>query len=348
MPEFALPGSPSVSERAAGLSLLLEKQSRKALRLTPGFGLDQLQRRTVGRRQAMLNRAGIGMLADGENGFPDLLADIPDAPLALYLRGDPAALQGTAIAIVGARRASRTGQELARVLAAELAGAGVVIISGLALGVDAAAHQGALDAGGRTIAVLGSGPEQITPLANTRLGERILGNAGLLLSEYPPGTPAAPFRFPERNRLISGLSLGVVVVEADERSGSLITARLAAEQGREVMAVPGVPGYPNSTGTNRLLKTGAVLVERAEDVLHAIGAYGGPGRPIPNPPNVEKLTMEQRKLLDLLDGQARNLDELAGAVSEPVSACAIAMTELELEGFVQRVSGGYIRRPSEF
>ena len=339
-----------VSTLAAGLSLLLEQESRKALRAGESIAsrLRRLSRGQVSRRQQRLERAGVGMLASGEASFPDLLSGIPDPPLALYYRGATECLDRLAIAVVGARRASRAGQELARVLAGELAGAGAVIVSGLALGVDAAAHLGALDAGGRTIAVLGSGPEQITPLANARLGERIQSRGGLILSEYPPGTPAAPFRFPERNRLISGLSRGVVVVEADERSGSLITARLAAEQGREVMAVPGMPGYPNSTGTNRLLKTGAVLVERAEDVLHALGAEGGPGRPLSKSPETASLTDAQCRLLDLLDGRAQSLDELAVTIGQPSAACAIALTELELAGFVQRVGGGYIRRPSEY
>lgn len=335
------------------MSLLLEEQSRKSLRDVPAtataglFGRRGGRRRLEARRRA-LSDAGVGALAQGDSDFPDILTGIPDPPLLLYYRGALDCLSGAAIAIVGARRASSAGAAFARRLAAELAGAGVVIVSGLALGMDAAAHSGALDAGGKTIAVLGSGPEQITPLANAPLGERILVSDGLILSEYPPGTPAAAYRFPERNRLIAGLSLGVVVVEAGERSGSLITARLAAEQGREVMAVPGVPGYPNSGGGNRLLKFGAVLIERAEDVLHAIGAEGGPGRPPRQEADSSGMTLEQQRLLDLLDGRAQGLEELAVGAAIDETACAIAMTELELAGFVQRVNGGYIRRPFEF
>ena len=340
-----------ISDRAAGLSLLLERQDRKALREAPATAdlvRNLRHRQRLKARRTALGNAGVGALAQGDAGFPELLAGIPDPPLLLYYRGALNCLAGTAIAIVGARRVSNAGAAFARTLAAELAAAGAVIVSGLALGVDAAAHEGALDSGGRTVAVIGTGPERVTPLANAGLGERILASNGLILSEYPPGTPAAAYRFPERNRLISGLSLGVVVVEAGERSGSLITARLAAEQGREVMAVPGMPGYPNSSGGNRLLKYGAVLVEGAEDVLHAIGAEGGPGRPIRKQAAESGLTLEQQKLLDLLDGRAQDPDELARCLGIAGPACAIALTELELAGFVQRVSGGYIRRPSEF
>ncbi len=350
---------PTVSRSAAALSLWLARQDRKSIRAemraadgraagdssAPGQGFSQWR---IERHRKALAAHGVGAVAGNEAGFPEILAGIPDPPLLLYYRGALDCLDGTAIAIVGARRASRAGQEFSRSLAAGLAEAGVVIVSGLALGVDAAAHSGALDAGGRTIAVLGSGPEQLTPLANARLGERILAEGGLILSEYPPGTPAAPFRFPERNRLISGLSRGVVVVEANARSGSLITARLALEQGREVMAVPGVPGYLNSTGSNRLLKSGAALVESPEDVLHAIGVDGGPGRPVPHTEDPGGLSPEQRVLLDLLDGRAQNLEGLALSAELGEQACAVALTELELAGFVQRVGGGYIRRPSEF
>jgi DNA processing protein len=292
-----------------------------------------------------LSASGIGILGFGEPDFPPALAAIPDPPLVLYYRGRLDSLPETAVAIVGARRSSRAGREIARVLAADLANAGIVVVSGLALGVDAAAHDGALKGGGVTIAVLGSGPDRIQPLANIPLAERILEGGGLIVSEYRPGTEGAPYRFPERNRLIAGLSRGVVVVEASERSGSLITARLAAEQGREVMAVPGAPDYVNSAGANRLLKNGAALVESAEDVLLAIGAeLDGvrrllAGRPEPG------LTPEQQVLVDLLDGRAQGLDELSLTAGLPLEDCAVLLTELELSGIVQRLAGGYIRRP---
>jgi DNA processing protein len=355
---------PVASDLAISLSDLLERQDRRALRAllhaagSTSAGVQTLNlpgrisSGRLARLKGRLSAAGMGAFALGDPEFPRLLAGIPDPPLVFYYRGAIDCLADTAIAIVGARRASRAGQELARTLAAELAGAGLVIVSGLALGVDAAAHLGALEAGGRTIAVLGSGADRVTPLANAPLAERILASGGLLLSEYPPGTPAAPFRFPERNRLISGLSRGVVVVEANQRSGSLITARLAAEQGREVMAVPGAPGYQNSIGSNRLLKSGAALIERAEDVLHAIGSEAGSvtayasGKLAGRDP--AGLAPDQQALLDLLDGRAQGLAELAATAGLAEQDCAVALTELELAGFVQRVGGGYIRRPSQF
>ncbi len=368
--------SEKLADEAVALALLLERHSRQTLKkrllqlkkrllLDDGNSHGDAQRtglnaisllRGSSARRSALERcraryasAGVTLLHPGQSRFPVGLAGIPDAPLLLYCRGELSALTRPAIAIVGARRASRTGLATAERLAADLADAGAAVVSGLALGVDAAAHRGALAAGGATIAVLGSGVNRIQPIANTPLARQIVDAGGLILSEYPLGTPAAPFRFPERNRLISGLSAGVVVVEASERSGSLITARLAAEQGREVMAVPGAPGYANSAGVNRLLKTGAALIETAADILRAIGAEVPGVDELLKPPDPSgTLDPAQLRLLDLLDGRAQTLDGVAALAGLGSSACAVALTELELAGFVQRVTGGYIRRPSDF
>lgn len=355
-----------LSDFALALSVLLETVDRRTLRAWLGDDwhlealVDALPRdlrrglapRKLAARRKRLEAVGVGLVAGGERHFPQALAAIPDAPLLLYYRGDYggvlAGLNGPAVAIVGARRATAAGRGLAHNLGMDLAAAGAVVVSGLALGIDAAAHLGALEAGGVTVAVLGSGPDLVQPLANLPLAERILASGGLILSEYPPGTPAAPFRFPERNRIISGLVRGVVVVEASARSGSLITARLAGEQGREVMAVPGPPGYTSSSGTNRLLKNGAALIESAADVLLAIGSeVTGLSRLLAE--DVDRPgDRAQQRLLDLLDGRARTLDELATASDERPESCAVHLTALELDGFVQRVAGGYIRRPSDF
>lgn len=364
------PHSPSPdqpSPRAAAWSLLLEHVNRReaaALNDAHADVFSALARSRSGpARRARMELAiqrrieectshGVGLICRGDPEWPERLSAIPDAPHLLYVRGDSALLNRSAIAIVGSRRASRAGLVLARSLAAQLAGVGVVVVSGLALGVDSAAHRGALDAESGTLAVLGSGVNRITPISNTPLARDVLSGGGLLISEYPLGTAAAPFRFPERNRLIAGLSLGVVVVEASARSGSLITARYAAEQGREVMAVPGTPGLPNAAGCNRLLKQGAALVESAEDVFAALGRDlpdgGRGGVAAEHGGNTGSLTPELVRVLDRLDAQAQSLDSLVERTGLDAQTCAVALTELELGGFVQRLTDGYIRRPSGY
>ncbi len=291
-------------------------------------------------------RQGVVLLGGEDAGFPELLRQIPDPPLALFVRGalpDPGA---AAVAVVGARRCSRLGREVAYQLAREMGSTGISVVSGLALGIDAAAHQGSLDAGGhgRTVAVLGSGLAQIYPRSNATLADRILGEGGSLISEYPPATPPAKHRFPERNRLISGLSHGVVVVEAGERSGSLITARLALEQGREVMAVPGPVSGGASRGCHRLLREGAALVECAEHVFEALN--------LPSPASAGDLRVEAADLGERLAGVlavvepvTTTMDELVALTGMAPEALSVCLIDLELAGFVEQVHGGYIRRP---
>ena len=218
-----------------------------------------------------LRSLGARVVGCGDPEMPPRLRAIPDAPPVLLVRGDASALSAPQVAVVGSRRATPAGARIARRLAGELAARGLVVTSGLAQGVDAEAHQGALEAGGRTVAVLGSSLDRIYPAAHRSLAERIAGQ-GALVSEFPFGTRPVPWNFPWRNRIISGLSLGVLVVEAADRSGSLITARLAADQGREVFAVPGSILNPLSSGCHRLLRDGAKLVERVEDVLEELPA----------------------------------------------------------------------------
>lgn len=360
---------PPASTEAAALSLLLDELPRVAVKklckvhgspmdvlASNGSPLKVWQRgsqgaaRAVTRRRDRCQRDRVGLLCQQDEGFPRLLRCIPDAPLLLYYRGDLDALNQPGVALVGARRASRWSLDLARSLSRSLAERGATVVSGLALGVDTAAHQGALDAQGRTVAVLGSGLNRVQPRSNLPLARALLASGGLIVSEYPMQMPAAPFRFPERNRLISGLADGVVVVEASARSGSLITARLAGEQGREVMAVPGAPGLPNSAGANRLLKTGAALIESADDVLEALGfllpdaIFDGSGKA----GSGFGLTEELSAVLDRLDGRAVSAQSLALVLDLDIQECAIRLTELELGGFVQRVTDGYIRRPSAF
>ena len=215
--------------------------------------------------------AGNTIIALGDDNYPALLATCNDPPPQLFVRGDVNALSLPQIALVGSRKPSVDGRRHARRFAAALVECGYLITSGLALGIDAESHLGALDAGGRTVAVLGSGLANIQPHSNTALAERIVAN-GALVSEFPPATAADPWHFPERNRIISGLAHGVLVVEAAERSGSLITARLAATQGREVFALPGSINNPMARGCHRLIRQGAKLVESCNDILEELPA----------------------------------------------------------------------------
>lgn len=206
------------------------------------------------------------ILDDGS--YPDLLREIADPPITLYVRGDwQACFEQPAVAVIGSRMCSTYGENAAEMLARDLASRGITIVSGLARGIDTAAHRGAIKGGGRTVAVMGTGIDGVYPKENARLVREILDSGGALASQFPLGTPPLKDNFPYRNRIISGLSLGVLIVEASERSGSLITARLATEQNREVMAVPGNITSSNSYGTNYLIKAGAKLVQQWQDVV---------------------------------------------------------------------------------
>ena len=221
------------------------------------------------RELALAERCGVAILTLADAAYPARLRTIPDPPLALYVRGALAAADEAAVAVVGARRASLYGLQCADRLSQDLALRGLTVVSGLAVGIDGAAHRGALRAGGRTLAVLGSGLARVYPPAHERLAEEVAGR-GAVLSEYPLEAEPFPGHFPQRNRIISGLSLGVVVVEASARSGALITADCALEQGREVFAVPGPMTSVTSEGTHRLLKQGARLVTSVEDILEEL------------------------------------------------------------------------------
>ncbi len=253
-------------------------------------------------------RAGFSFFCFLDESFPALVAEIPDAPLVLFARGNPAWLDKPAIAVVGTRKPSPYGRAVCQQLTSELAQAGMVIVSGLAHGIDAEAHRAALQAGAGSIAVLGCGIDQVYP-ARHRALYREIAEAGLLLSEYPPGTPPRSGLFPERNRIISGLSLGVVVVEAAERSGSLITADCALEQGREVFAVPGPIFSAGSAGPHNLIKQGAKLVTGGRDVLEEFPRFM-PVREWTQQPAAPALEASQRRLLALLEYTPLHWDEL--------------------------------------
>lgn len=225
----------------------------------------------VGLRE--LSVSGIRKIRIRDGLYPPLLRTIHDPPPALYAKGSSIeALDMPAVAIVGSRRATEHGRQIAMEIASDLAGRGIAVVSGMAYGIDAAAHRGALEGGGPTISVWGSGVDVVYPAAHRELAARIEG-CGLILSEFSPGTQPLPPYFPQRNRIISGLSIATVVVEAAEQSGSLITAKFALEQGREVFAVPGRAGDANSRGTNRLIRDGAALIECGKDVAELIAGH---------------------------------------------------------------------------
>jgi DNA processing protein len=267
--------------------------------------------------------------------YPSLLAAIHDPPAQLFLRGsaDIGVLSEPAIAVVGARACSSYGRSVARSLARELAGAGLVVVSGMARGIDGEAHRGALDTGGRTVAVLGCGIDRDYPAAHSELARRI-GEHGLVVSEYEPGVEPAPWRFPARNRIIAGLCAGTVVVEARERSGALITADFALEEGRDVLAVPGEITSSLSAGSNALLRLGAVPVTCAADVLELYDLA-------PRPQARAALGPAAERLLTQLAGSALTADELVRASALDPGASAAALTELELAGRVTFEDGVY-------
>ena len=267
--------------------------------------------------------------------YPPLLAAIHDPPTRLWLRGeaDPASLCDPAVAIVGARACSAYGRAVARMLGRELAAAGLVVVSGLARGIDAEAHRGALEAGGVTVAVLGCGIDRDYPAAHAELARRV-GERGLVVSEYERGIEPAPWRFPARNRIIAGLCAATVVVEARERSGALITADFALEDGREVMTVPGEITSALSAGTNALLRLGATPVTRTDDVLEAFGI----ARAVEVEPEPEG---RAATVLEQLREAAASIDELARATGLSPGDVAAALIELELAGRVSESEGVY-------
>ncbi len=302
----------------------------------------------VDRELERADEAGVRLVTLVDSDYPVLLREIDDPPLVLYVRGRLPVDTSSTIAIVGTRRGTQYGKMVAAKLASQLALRGIGIVSGLAAGIDAAAHQGTLDVGGHTIAVLGCGVDVPYPKRNQPLYERIVIN-GTVISEYPLGTRPAKWTFPQRNRILSGLSRGVVVVQAPERSGSLITARLALEQGREVFAVPGNISTMTSAGTNRLIQQGAKLVESAEDILEEFPDLRRIARSAPLTDETEDdvtLTERERRVYELISLEPVHVDDIiARADLSPTEASHVLLL-LQLEDLVVEVEGGcYVRRP---
>lgn len=296
---------------------------------------------------AWLDETHHHVMAWSDPDYPTLLREIADPPLVLYIHGRRALLSEPQLAIVGSRNPTALGRQNATAFARALAGAGLVITSGLALGIDAAAHRGALEAGGATVAVAGTGLDRVYPPRNRELAHAIVEN-GALISEFPIGTPVRAAHFPVRNRLISGLTLGVLVVEAAERSGSLITARLAGEQGREVFALPGSIHSPLARGCHALIRQGAKLVETAAHVLEELGPLAQVSGRVPARDAVVRcadaeLAVLERRVLECLGYESTHIDALVDRSGLTADTVSSILLQLELRGLVLAGPGGYQR-----
>ena len=270
-------------------------------------------------------------LKQKEKNYPPLLREIPDPPLQIYLKGKIPDNKRKAVAIVGTRKATGYGLKTARELARDLASQGIIIVSGLALGIDAEAHKGALEAGGLTLAVLGSGINKIYPATNQPLAKKIIDQGGALISEFEPDHPPEKWTFPQRNRIVAGLCQMTVVVEAPERSGALITAYLALEYNREVGAIPGEITSVNSRGTNELIKKGAALVRNADDVLEILGLNVKDEK-------FDKLDKIEKIILQCLQSP-KDKESLVGLTRLPPEILNQKLTLLELKGIVKNFGG---------
>ena len=306
----------------------------------------------IARDQRWLEGSRRSLVTWGSPQYPELLALIPDPPLVLFVEGEPDVLGLPQLAMVGSRNPSTLGRETATQFAQHLARSGLAITSGLALGIDAASHRGALRGPGKTVAVLGCGLDAIYPRENTALAAAIVASGGALVADLPTGTPPLKQHFPRRNRLISGLSVGTLVVEAALQSGSLITARLAGDQGREVFAIPGSIHNPMARGCHRLIRQGATLVEGVDDIFLELGALLAGLSPAREPEATEpegdfglKLDKDYEILLDALGFETAVADTLVARTGLAAGAVASMLLILELDGRVQQQPGGrYSRR----
>jgi DNA processing protein len=324
--------------RAGGAARLLSVPAARleSLGALPGLAAELKAARRLDTAEFIgeLAARGIVCIARSDPAYPAPLRELHDPPLAIFAcgagAGPPPVIPGRVVAIVGARRAGAASLALARRLAAFAASSGMCVVSGLAMGVDAAGHQGALDAGGSTVAVLGCGPDVAYPRTNAGLHRRII-ETSLVVSEYPPGTPPAPWRFPARNRLIAALAGAVLVVEARARSGALITADHALDLGRDVLAVPGWAGSPAAAGTNGLLKAGAGMVENEDDLAAWLGV---------DPPSQAPPPAADAALVEAVASGPAHVDELAERLGTPASELAAALSRLELDGWIGRDESG--------
>ncbi|WP_077044068.1 DNA-processing protein DprA [Pseudomonas sp. KK4] len=321
--------APASAWRALGLPLACS-EARRSTEIRDG----------ASHALAWLERPAQHLLMWDQPDYPALLAEISDAPPLLFVAGDPGILEKPQLAMVGSRRASRPGMDTAAAFSRSLASAGFVITSGLALGIDAAAHQAALDVGGQTIGVLGTGLEKFYPQRNRRLADAMIATGSAVVSEFPLDAGPTASNFPRRNRIISGLSLGVLVVEASVASGSLITAKLAAEQGREVYAIPGSIHHPGAKGCHQLIRDGAALVETVEHILEALRGWQQTSFSLAPAP------MARHPLLALLHAAPHSSEALADASGWSLPKVLAALTEMEMEGSAVCENGRWFARVS--
>ncbi len=336
-------GSPAIAWQAPGEALLNAGLSPKIIenlqKIRSQVSLEQVWNR--------IQAQGIEVLTWDDPTYPPMLKEIDQPPPVLYMRGSLQPTDEWAVAIVGTRRVTPYGRQVAEEIANALAQSGITVVSGLAIGVDTFAHQAAIRAGGRTLAVLGSGVDVIYPNSNRRLADEIIGQ-GALLSDYAPGTGPEATNFPPRNRIISGLARAVVVVEAGETSGALITASFANEQGRDVFAVPGSIYGPQSKGTNRLIQQGAAPLLSPQDVLEAINVtmiVEHKAARVNLPADATEAALHK-----ILSSEPMHVDEILQQSNLPVDKVSAALTMMELKGMVRQVGGMHytlIREPSE-
>ena len=301
--------------------------------------LDSAPTEAIEHGLAWASQPGQSIITLADASYPPALLEIADPPSVLYVRGNPDLLHRRGIAVVGSRNATPQGTQTAESFARHLAAQGLCIVSGLALGIDAAAHRGALAAQGETVAVIGTGADRIYPARNKELAIAI-AERGAIVSEFPLGTPAVAYNFPRRNRIISGLARGVLVVEAAPESGSLITARLAAEQGREVFAIPGSIHSPVARGCHKLIKQGAKLVETAQDILEELGNFAA----APMPAAAPSATPDELPILAALGHDPCSLDDLVERTGQSADQLLPELLSLELGGSLAPLPGNRYQR----
>ncbi len=297
--------------------------------------------KAVERELDLVEKKGVEVITYTDGRYPALLREIYDPPVLLYTRGAFYPGSMPAVSVVGTRRPSSYGLRMSEMMARDLAAMGVVVVSGMARGCDTAAHRGALSAGGRTVAVLGSGVDVVYPPENRTLYNEII-EKGLVLSEYPMGTPPNPYNFPRRNRIISGFSMGVLVVEAPLRSGAMGTARLALEENREVFALPGPADSPKAEGTNSLIREGAVLVNRAEDIMAELNIK--PSSPRPRRRGAAPPDSDEEIILRLMDEGPLHIDAIIEKTGLPPGRISSMLLDMELKGFIEQRPGKIFMR----